>query len=168
MRRGFGLIVVKRLIAIAFTLFTAAAIPAESTLWVTAVSKQEGMGRAIVFRYVQAFPPEFQRTRFPIRVILVWQYKSESGMPVTHEREAMDRMEDLLEPLIKNATAGVLAIVSTGENLREWIFYTRSEQEFLLALNKALEGHPPFPIDIHVASDPQWSTYEHFRKIVRE
>ena len=80
----------------------------------------------------------------------------------------MDRMEDLLEPLVEKSGTSVLALVSTGENLREWIFYAKTEQEFLAALNKALTGQPRFPIEIHAGRDSQWSSYERFRKGVRE
>ena len=80
----------------------------------------------------------------------------------------MDRMEDLLASLVEKPGASVLALVSTGENLREWTFYTNSEDEFFVELNKALAGQPQFPIEIHAAPDPQWSTFERFRKGVRE
>jgi hypothetical protein len=144
------------------------AVSAEVTSWATAVSKKEGTDRAIVFRYAKTFRSDFQRSGFPDRVILVWKYQSESGMPSKPEREAMDRMEDLLAPLVDNSAQSILALVSTGENLREWIFYAKSERAFLAALNKALSRQSPFPIEVHAASDPQWATYERFRKGVRE
>ena len=140
----------------------------EVTSWATAISKQEGTGRAIVFRYAKEFRAGFERSIFPHRVILVWKYQSESGMPVPREREAMDRMEDLLGPLVDTSGVSVLALVSTGGNLREWIFYARAESEFLAALNQALTGQPRFPIEVHTARDAEWSSYERFRKGVRE
>lgn len=136
--------------------------------WATAVSKQQNTGRAIVFRYAKSFRSEFRRSEFPDRVILVWKYRSESGMPSEPDRAAMDRMEDLLRPLIDGSGLSVLALSSTGENLREWIFYSKSEEKFLTALNEALKGVPPFPIEIHAAPDPQWATYERFHKGVQE
>lgn len=140
----------------------------EVTTWATAVSKQPSTGRAIIFRYAKSFRKGFQRADFPDRIILVWKYKSENGMPITSEHEAMDRMEDLIEPLIEKSGQCILALVSTGENLREWIFYARSEQEFLTALNKSLDGKPRFPIEVHASTDPQWSTYDRFINGVRE
>lgn len=136
--------------------------------WATAVSKQEGTGRAIVFRYAQKFKPEFQRSRFPDRVILVWRYRSESGMPSQQERESMDRMEDRLSSLVDGSGNAILALTSTGEDLREWIFYAKSKEGFIAALNEALMAEPAFPIEIHAAADPQWSTYERFRGGIRE
>lgn len=140
----------------------------EVASWATAVSKQEGTGRAIVFRYAKEFRVGFKKPDFPDRVILVWKYKSDSGMPAPKEREAMDRMEDLFGPLVEKSGVSVLTLVSTGENLREWIFYAKAEQEFLAALNKALTGQPRFPIEVHAGRDPDWSSYERFRKGVRD
>ena len=157
----------KRLLAfLAIALCAVTASSSEVETWATAISKQESTGRAIVFRYAKAFRQGFQRTSFPDRVILVWQYKSKSGMPSTSEREAMDRMEDLLHPQVENSS--ILALVSTGENLREWIFYAKSEAQFLASLNRALSGKPRFPIEVHAAPDPEWSSYERFRREVRE
>lgn len=68
------------------------------------------------------------------------------------------------------STAGgcVLALVSTGEGLREWIFYARSESSFMDKLNQGLRGGPRFPIEIHAAPDPTWTTYQTFKQGIRE
>jgi hypothetical protein len=158
----------KRLFASTIAFLALSASSAEITEWATAVSRQDGTDRTIVFRYAKSFRQGFQRTIFPNRVIIVWKYKAESGMPALEERQAMDRMEDLLAPLVEKSGTSVLALVSTGENLREWTFYAKSEEAFFAALNKALAGHPRFPIEIHAGPDAEWSTYELFRRGVRE
>ena len=159
----------KRLLLLAvLSLSGASAMSGEITSWATATSKQQGTDRAIVFRYAKEFRNGFKKSAFPDRVIVVWKYNSDSGMPAPKEREAMDRMEDILEPLVEKSGVSVLALVSTAENLREWIFYAKAEQEFLAALNKALTGQPRFPIEVHAGRDPEWSSYERFRKGVRE
>lgn len=75
----------------------------------------------------------------------------------------MDAMEDLLGPVIEADGFATLALVSTGENLREWTYYAKSEADFIEKLNKALAGKPAFPIEVHPASDPSWTMYEKFR-----
>jgi len=144
-------------------IFSAPAIAKEITSWAMAVSEQVGTDRAIVFRYADKFRDGFQRSAFPDRVILVWKYRSDSGMPGPTEGQAMDLLENLLEPLVEKSGVSVLTLVSTGENLREWTFYARTEREFLAELNKALAGQPRFPIEIHAGPDPDWSTYDRFR-----
>lgn len=133
--------------------------------WATAISRNGD--RQIVFRFVKDFAADFQRKSQPDRVILVWKYKSENGMPSRPERERMDELEDLLKPTIEDGGFSTIALVSTGENLREWIYYTKSEREFMTRLNVALRGQKAFPIQIHAAPDPHWTSYERFKSDVK-
>jgi hypothetical protein len=152
----------------AMSLAPASGQTADVAVWATAISKHESNGRQIIFRYVKDFRPGFEKASLPDRVILVWRYESQSGMPVAAERAAMDRMEDLLAPVVEKPGFAMLALVSTGGGLREWTYYAKAEHEFLNALNRALAAQPRFPIEVHAAPDPKWSSYEVFRKGVRE
>lgn len=159
------------LVALAMSVSTvSSATPPDSAaaVWATATSTHATNGRVIIFRFVKEFRAGFKKSSLPDRVILVWRYESESGLPATAEREAMDRLEDLLAPVVEEKGFSMLTLVSTGENLREWTYYTKSEEEFLQALNNALAQQPRFPIEIHAAPDPKWLTYDSFRKGVRE
>ena len=80
----------------------------------------------------------------------------------------MDLMEDALEPQMEKDGFATLALVSTGENLREWTYYAKSEGEFMARLNKALAGKSAFPIDVHKAADPKWAMYEKFKAGVQK
>jgi hypothetical protein len=140
----------------------------DAAVWATATSTHATNGRTIIFRFVKEFRAGFKKSSLPDRVILVWRYESQSGLPDIEEREAMDRLEDLLAPVVEKPGFAMLTLVSTGENLREWTYYAKSEEEFLQALNSALVQQPRTPIAIHAAPDPKWSTYESFRKGMRE
>ena len=171
--RSGTLVELVRQILVAFTMAIASAISAapydgDAVAWATATSTHATNGRVIIFRFAKDFRPGFDKASLPDRVILVWRYEADSGMPSIAEREAMDRLEDLLAPRIERSGFAMLALVSTGENLREWIYYAKSEVEFLQALNSALKEQARFPIEIHAAPDPSWSTYERFRKGVHE
>jgi hypothetical protein len=130
-------------------------------VWATAKSTHSGNGRIIVFRFAKEFKPHFDRTSQPDRIILVWKYESETGQPMFDEHQRMNDLEDMLEPSVYEGEFATLALVSTGENLREWIYYARSEDEFMSRLNEALAG-TAFPIEIHTAVDPTWENYEEF------
>jgi hypothetical protein len=67
--------------------------------------------------------------------------------------------EDALGPVLEQERFATLALVSTGENLREWIYYAKSEARFVARFEYALAGMPAFPIEIHVAQDLLRSTY---------
>ena len=131
--------------------------------WATAVSTNADNGRKIIFRYVEHLRPTFNKTSQPIRAIIVWKYLSEDGQPIAEDYERMMLLEDALESAFETDRFGTLAIVSTGEDLREWTYYVRSEAEFMARLNYALAEKTAFPIEIHTASDPNWDVYEQFR-----
>lgn len=135
--------------------------PTSAQLWATAVSRNENQGTAIVFRYIQEFPKDYSRAQQPDRIILMWRYQGDKGMPSVDERAQMDELEDALAPLQEKGFS-TLALVSTGNDLKEWTYYARSADSFLRRLNLALHSKPEFPIEIHASPDPSWATYERF------
>jgi hypothetical protein len=139
------------------------AVGSDVRTWATAISTNSDNGRKIIFRYAEHFITNFDRATQPIRVIIVWKYQSDTGLPLAEDNQHMNFLEDVLESALNHAHFATLALVSTGENLREWTYYARSENEFMARLNYALAAMPPFPIEIHVASDPNWDMYEQFR-----
>jgi hypothetical protein len=80
----------------------------------------------------------------------------------------MNALEDALAPVVAGDDFATLVLVSTGENLREWTYYAKAEDEFMARLNYAFIGEEPFPIEIDVQSDQEWSMYEKFKAGVRE
>ncbi|WP_166618205.1 DUF695 domain-containing protein [Paraburkholderia madseniana] len=139
-----------------------------TSVWTTATSKIESNGHVIIFRYIRDFGKDFDRLDNPIRVIIAWKYDSETGMPGADVREWMDSTEDALKLAVEEDEFASLVLVSTGENLREWTYYARSGDEFMVRLNKALGGRPKVPVNIHIGEDSQWATFDEFRRRVRE
>jgi len=103
----------------------------------------------------------------PARVTFVWRYESANGMPAASDRESMRRLEDLLSSLTSTGSAA-LVLVSTGANVRRWIYYAKSQEAFLGQLNLALAQAPRFPMEMHVADDREWSSYKGFRQALQE
>lgn len=77
-------------------------------------------------------------------------------------------MEDLLAPYVEQTSLSVLTLVSTGEGEREWVYYTRSQNEFMAKMNQALLGYPRFPVEVTLWNDPEWSRYEEFVRHVHK
>ena len=127
--------------------------------WTTAISTNEINSRKIIFRYAKAFSPNFDRASQPVRVIILWKYQSNSGQPIAEDHQRMNQLEDGLESVLDQDGFATLALVSTGEGLREWTYYAKSEDEFMARLNYALAGMVAFPIEIHAALDPSWDDY---------
>jgi hypothetical protein len=137
-------------------------------MWATAISTNAHNGRKIIFRYAKELSTSFDRACQPVRIIIVWRYQSESGQPISEDHQRMNQLEDMLESVLKDDGFATLALVSTGEDLREWTYYTKSETEFMARLNYAIAGVTEFPIDVHTASDPDWDMYERFKAGIKE
>lgn len=125
------------------------------------VSRHEANDRAIVSRYVKSLATDVQRSTQPDREILVWGDRSEGGRPSTDERRRMVELKGALAPTIEGDGFATLALVSTGAHVREWIHYARSADAFREKPNLAPSGRPAFPIEIHMAHDPAWTTCRH-------
>lgn len=144
------------------------AVGSDVRMWATAISTNADNGRKIIFRYAKDFSPTFRRDSQPFRVIIVWKYQSETGQPLAEDHQRMNLLEDTLESVLKDNSFATLALVSTGENFREWIYYAKSETEFETRFDYALNGMDAFPIEIHTASDPTWDTYQRFKADIKE
>ena len=117
----------------------------------------------MIFRYAETLSPTLDRASQPVRIIIVWKYESQNGQPIAEEHQRMIQLEDALESALEEDHFATLALVSTGEGLREWTYYAKSNNEFMARLNYAFAGMPAFPIEIHSASDPNWNMYEEFK-----
>jgi hypothetical protein len=132
-------------------------------LWATAISRNATTGRQIFWRYAKDLRPSFDRSTQPHRIIIVWKYASKSGQPGPTDNGGMNRFEDALAGALKGSHVATLALVSTGENLREWTYYVQSDDCFVERFDEAVQNLPPLPIEIHTAHDPTWSMYTKFR-----
>ena len=144
------------------------AVGSDVVSWATAISTNASNGRKIIFRYAEQFNATFERESQPIRIIIVWRYHSDTGQPTSDEHQRMNELEDILESAFEHSDLATLALVSTGEDLREWTYYSKSEGEFMARLNFAFTEAPRYPIEIHIAADPNWDTYEQFRKSMKK
>lgn len=131
--------------------------------WSTAVSKHLTEDRAIIYRYVSKLRDDFERSSQPAMMLVTWAYQGEDGMPSSAERERMGRLEDLLAPRLEATGLATLALVTTGKNFREWMYYAKSSEEFMRQLNLALGSESSYPIETDFRHEPSWNSYEEFR-----
>ena len=159
----------KLLVAVVAAIVAIAAMAAETeAVWVTATSTRPSNGHVIVYRFIKDFAPGFEQSAMPTRFTFVWRYESSTGMPSPSERESMDRMEDLVSSRLVPTGTAALVLVSTGEGVRRWIYYAKSEEAFASQLKLALAQAPRFPVELHVAEDREWSSYKAFRQALQE
>ena len=99
--------------------------------------------------------------RFSIRVEVTWKYEGDaSGMPSDEVSRQMEQVQEVLEETFRKDPVAVLTGVFTGDNERNWIFYTLSTHIFGRKLNESLEQFPLLPLSIYTENDPDWLEYD--------
>ena len=134
--------------------------------WSVAEATRAGDGRKVIYRYQERFGPGFQRAQFPDRVTIAWPYDTRTGLPSHSDLQAMDRLEESLRPYVETAAVSRLALVATGDNLREWVYYAASQREFMERANRALRNQPVLPIQFGLLKDARWQRYDELRKML--
>jgi hypothetical protein len=111
----------------------------------------------ILVRHRQ-FPDGFPKGDFPHRLNIFWEMSNESpsGMPDTAESERMRVFEDRLVEAMEFDQQSVLSMVLTGKGEREYVFYTRSSDEFLRRLTAISQETERYPIELHYTEDSTW------------
>jgi len=155
----------KRMLAGLLSAFSVSASAAaeDDAVWSTAVATRSSDGHRIIYRYRSEFDSRFKRSKYPDRIIISWKYDSPDGMPPKAQHDSMDRLEHSLAPFVERPNVATLVIVSTGEGIREWIYYATSNDKFMSKLNEALHGQPRLPIEIDLWTEPTWERYEQIR-----
>lgn len=103
--------------------------------------------------------------RFNIRVEVTWKYDGDkSGMPDLETSELMEQVQETLSAVFKADPVAVLTGIYTGDNRRDWVFYTLSTHIFGRKLNEALEPFPLLPLEIYCENDPDWAEYDEMKQ----
>ncbi len=98
--------------------------------------------------------------RFRYRITVAWPYKGlADGMPDDATAALMEQATDNLDEVFRKDPVAVMAEISTGDNRREWVFYTLSLPIFGKKLNAALATLPELPLEFDAEEDPSWSIY---------
>lgn len=128
--------------------------------WWTAPTQSES-GRLIMVTGLKTVDEFRDNPRFNIRVEITWRYDGdETGMPDVDTSTLMERVQDALVAAFHKDPVAVLTGIFTGDDERNWIFYTLSTHIFGKKLNQALAEFPQLPISIYCENDPGWDAYD--------
>lgn len=125
-------------------------------LW--AVGETRINGFSVIVRFRTGLPSAPDRQVNENLIIVSWPYTGmESGMPNDEDKKSTDSFESAIEKGFENSNVGVQVVGLTGNNLKEWRFYTHDVDAFMEAFNQCLAGHPAYPINLRVFKDPDWN-----------
>ena len=86
-------------------------------------------------------------------------------MPLADINEKMILLEEAIENTMDSSKQFQHAYSRTGNNLKEFVYYSSSQNKFMNLLNKTLAGHERYPIEINFYEDPEWSE---FKKLIED
>jgi len=133
--------------------------------WGTATATRTSDGWVMVYRFADRLSSTFKKSSQPERVSIVWRYAGSKGLPVTSERNAMDALESDVERLVPNRAT--LAVVSTGNNQRSWVYYTESASNFIEAVRSMNSHASHVSLEFETAADPGWAFHDSFVRSMR-
>jgi hypothetical protein len=124
-----------------------------------AISHAEEDGVPVLFRYRNDLPVK-DTTKFPYLVSILWQYdgSQNGGMPDEMTLAHINRVEDALDAIDASGEAFLMVAV-TGNNRREWIWYTDDRDRYMALVNRVMPKQARFPLDFATSEDPSWLTY---------
>ncbi len=133
--------------------------------WWTSPTESEN-GRLIMVTGRRDVDKFRNNTRFNIRVEISWKYDGDaSGMPNYETSTLMEQVQEALETEFKKDPIAVLTGIYTGDNERNWVFYTLSTHIFGRKLNEALVNFELLPITIYCENDPDWNEYQEMKEL---
>lgn len=126
------------------------------------IASGEENGNPVIFRSMTAMPAGVHEIDLPNHVVVRWRYETHAnGMPTSGSYNRQMALEDALMPLDVNEI-GRQVIVITGDNRKEWHWYVKDFDRWMVELDRRLEGSSAFPIDISHTYEPEWSSFKTF------
>ncbi|MCM1093617.1 MAG: DUF695 domain-containing protein [Lachnospiraceae bacterium] len=102
--------------------------------------------------------------KYKIRVEITWKYLGNAaGMPDEPTATVMESVQEAMEASFKKDPVAVMTGIYTGDDERNWVFYTTSVHIFGKKINEALAPFDLLPITIYTENDPDWEEYDEMR-----
>lgn len=118
-------------------------------------------GKPVVYKFMNELPNKPVRDTMSWLTVISWKYdgSNNNGMPLNAINESMIKLEDGLENIEGRETLYFDDYSATGNNLKEFVFYIADRELFMANFNKALNGHPSYPIAVNFYEDKEWSDF---------
>lgn len=102
--------------------------------------------------------------RFKFRINMIWRYDGDAnGMPDRASSELMEQVQEAMEKEFGRDPVAVLTGIYTGDDRRDWVFYTSSLHIFQRKLNEILAPFPTLPLEFEAEEDAGWEEYRQMR-----
>ena len=97
---------------------------------------------------------------YPRLFQVYWDFpKHSSGMPSNELSDEMRVFEDRIVEALEGDLSGILVAAITGGGYREWVFYSKSIDDFAKKLHNMPQNADPYPIQIETKEDVGWKYF---------
>lgn len=137
----------------------------EKNDWWTSPTESEN-GRLIMVSGRRDIDKFRNNPRFSIRAEISWKYTGiMNGMPDDPTSKIMEAVTEALQAVFAKDPVAVMTGIYTGDDRRDWIFYTASTHIFGRKVNEALAQFDLLPIEIYTENDPDWAEYAEMKEL---
>ncbi|WP_422081408.1 DUF695 domain-containing protein [Ulvibacterium sp.] len=121
----------------------------------------------VIMRFVNELPNKKTIEKLPFLTVVSWKYdgNENNGMPPKIINGKMIVLEKALEDAMDKTDIFTNAYSRTGNNLKELVYYTTKQDDFMAMLNRALKKHDIYPIEINFYEDKEWTD---FKKVLND
>ena len=127
--------------------------------WWTAPAEGEN-GSLVLVTGRRALDNVMQSGLYRFRVEVTWRYDGdEKRLPGYADSKIMEEVTDALNESFDKDPVAILTGIYTGDNQRNWVFYTRSLHIFQRKFNEVMAPFPPLPLEFEAEEDPDWQEY---------
>ena len=127
--------------------------------WWTAPAEGDS-GRLILVTGRRGMDKVIATGLYRYRVEVTWHYEGdEKGLPAYADSKIMEEVTDALNECFKRDPVAIQTGIYTGDNERNWVFYTRSLHIFQRKFNEVMAPFPTLPLEFEAEEDPEWQEY---------
>lgn len=135
--------------------------PKEIGDWWSAPAQAENNDRLIIVTGRRDVKKFRENPRFNIRIEVTMKYEGlADGMPTEETSKLLEEITDRFQEVLRRDPIAVITGIFTGDDERNWIFYSLSTHIFEKKLNEALSPFPLLPITVYAENDPDWQAYD--------
>jgi hypothetical protein len=132
--------------------------------WWTSPTESTDNGRTIIVTGRRGVEAAMESGKYNIRVEITWRYAGDAtGMPDKATSMLMESVHDALTAVFDKDPVAILTGIYTGDDRRDWVFYTMSTHIFERKINEALADFELLPITIYTENDADWGEYREMR-----
>ncbi len=116
----------------------------------------------VIVKFINRIPHETIQSKLPMLTVISWKYDGgqRNGMPIKEVNQRMINLEEAIATSNSDNKLFRHAFSRTGNNLKELVYYSSSQEEFMQNLNRTLSKHERYPIDIDFYEDKEWSEFK--------